>query len=182
MSTRALIPFANGSEEIETVTLVDVFRRAGWDVVLAGIQGGGPVTASRNVQLVPDEQWEKLDLSTFELIALPGGIGGTKALCENDGVQEALRIFDIEGLWIGAVCAAPLALHTAGVLKKRAFTCYPGIEKEMKRTDRSDDPIVVDGNIVTSQGPGTSMAFALKLVELIDGPAAAQKIADGMIF
>jgi 4-methyl-5(b-hydroxyethyl)-thiazole monophosphate biosynthesis len=182
MSTRALIPIADGSEEIETVTLVDVFRRAGWDVVLASIQGDGPITASRGVRLIPDAQWEKLDLSTFDLIALPGGLGGTQALCKNDGVQEALRIFDIEGLWIGAVCAAPLALHRAGILKNRAFTCYPGVEKEMKRADRSEELVVADGNIVTSQGPGTTMAFALKLIELIDGPAAAKKIADGMIY
>jgi 4-methyl-5(b-hydroxyethyl)-thiazole monophosphate biosynthesis len=180
--TRVLIPVADGSEEMETVILVDVLRRAGWDVVLAGIQGKGSVTASRGVKIIPDTQWEKLDLSTFDMIVLPGGMGGTKALCANDGVQEALRIFDIEELWIGAICAAPLALHTAGVLKNRAFTCYPGTEDEMKRPDRSDETVVVDGHIVTSQGPGTAMSFALKLIELIDGKAAADKVAGGMIY
>lgn len=180
--TRTLIPVANGSEEMETVILVDVFRRAGWDVVLAGIQGKGPVTAARGVKLLPDEQWEKLDLSSFDMIVLPGGLDGTTALCANDGVQEALRIFDIEELWIGAICAAPLALHHAGVLEKRAFTCYPGVEKEMKRTDRSDEPVVIDGHIVTSQGPGTAIAFALKLIELVDGAAAAEQVATGMIY
>ncbi len=180
--TRALVPVADGSEEMETVILVDVFRRAGWEVVLASIQGEGPVTASRGVNLVPDTCWETLDLLSFDLLALPGGAGGTKALCKNDGVQEALRIFDIEEMWIAAVCAAPLALHQAGILKKRAFTCYPGTEKEMKRTDRSDDPVVVDGHIVTSQGPGTTMALALKLIELIDGAEASEQVANGMIY
>lgn len=180
--TRALIPVADGSEEMETVILVDVFRRAGWDVVLASIQGNGPVTASRGVKLLPDARWETLDLLSFDLLALPGGAGGTKALCKNDGVQEALRIFDIEEQWIGALCAAPLALHKAGILKKRAFTCYPGTEKEMGRTDRSDEPVVVDGHIVTSQGPGTAIAFALKLIELIDGAEASENIASGLIY
>ncbi len=180
--TRVLIPVANGSEEMETVILADVLRRAGWEVTLAGIEGGGPITAARGVKLIPDARWERLDLSTFDMLVLPGGAGGTEALCENDGVQEALRIFNIEELWIGAICAAPLALHKAGVLKKRAFTCYPGTEKDMKRTDRSDEPVVVDGHVVTSQGPGTAIAFALKLVELVDGADAAAQIAAGLIY
>lgn len=179
---RVLVPVADGSEEMETVILVDVLRRAGWEVALASIQGEGPVTASRGVKLLPDTCWEKLDLLSFDLLALPGGAGGTKALCENDGVQEALRIFDIEEMWIAAVCAAPLALQQAGVLKKRAFTCYPGTEKEMGRADRSDEPVVVDGHIITSQGPGTTIALALKLIELIDGAEASEQVASEMIY
>ena len=180
--TRVLIPVANGSEEMETVILVDVLRRAGWDVVLASIQGEGPVTASRGLKLLPDACWETLDLLSFDILALPGGAGGTQALCKNDGVQEALRIFNIEEMWIAAICAAPLALHQAGVLKNRAFTCYPGTEKEMERDDRSDDPVVVDSHIVTSQGPGTAIAFALKLIELIDGAEASEHVASEMIY
>lgn len=180
--TRVLIPVANGSEEMETVILVDVFRRAGWEVVLAGIEGNEPVTASRGVRLIPDAQWERLDLSTFDMLVLPGGAAGADALCANDGVQEALRIFNIEELWIGAICAAPLALHKAGVLRKRAFTCYPGAEKRMKRTDRSDEPVVADEHIVTSQGPGTAIPFALKLIELVDGANAAEKVASDLIY
>ena len=180
--TRVLIPVADGSEEMEAVILVDVLRRAGWDVVLASIQGDGPITGARETKLLPDARWETLDLLSFDILALPGGIGGTNALCKNDGVQEALRIFDIEEMWIAAICAAPLALHKAGVLKNRAFTCYPGTEKEMGRTDRSDDPVVVDGHIVTSQGPGTAIASALKLIELIDGAEASEQIASGLIY
>lgn len=180
--TRALVPIANGSEEMEAVIIVDIFRRAGWEVVLAGIEGTKSITASRKVKLIPDAQWETLDLLSFDLLVLPGGLGGAEAFCKNDGVQEALRVFDIEEFWIGAICAAPLALHHAEVLSKRAFTCYPGLEKKMHRTDRSDEPVVVDGHIVTSQGPGTAMAFALKLVELIDGSAASEKVASAMIY
>jgi 4-methyl-5(b-hydroxyethyl)-thiazole monophosphate biosynthesis len=180
--TRALVPIADGSEELEAVTIVDLLRRAGWDVTLASIQGKGPITASRGVKLLPDACWEELDLLSYDLLILPGGLQGTEALCQNDGVQEAVRIFDIEEIWIGAICAAPLALHTAGILAERAFTCYPGIEEKMGRTDRSEEPVVVDQHIVTSQGPGTAIPFALKLIELIDGAPASEAIASELIF
>ncbi|MFA6172763.1 MAG: DJ-1 family glyoxalase III [Kiritimatiellales bacterium] len=179
---RALIPIADGCEEIEAVVAADTFRRAGWNVVLAGLQGTSPVTASRKVKIIPDARWEELDLLSFDLLVLPGGAGGTKALCEHDGVQEAIRVFDIEEKWIAAICAAPLALHKAGVLKGRAFTCFPGVEKEMHRPDRSDEAVVTDRNFVTSQGPGTAFAFALKLIELLDSPAVAEKVRSGLIY
>lgn len=179
---RALIPIADGCEEMEVVIVADTLRRAGWNVVLAGLHGTAPVTASRKVKLVPDARWEELDLLSFDLIVLPGGAGGTKALCEHDGVQETLRIFDIEEKWIAAICAGPLALHKAGVLKGRAFTCFPGVEKEMRRSDRSDDAVVVDRNFVTSQGPGTAFAFALKLIELIESPTVSEKVCSGLIY
>jgi 4-methyl-5(b-hydroxyethyl)-thiazole monophosphate biosynthesis len=179
---RALIPIADGCEEMETVIVTDTLRRAGWNVVLAGLHGNVPVTASRKVKIIPDARWEELDLLSFDLLVLPGGAGGTKALCEHDGVQETIRIFDIEEKWIAAICAAPLALHKAGVLKGRAFTCYPGTEKEMHRPDRSDEAVVVDRNLITSQGPGTAIPFALKLIELLDNPAAAEKVRCGLIY
>lgn len=182
--TRALIPFANGSEEMETIILVDVLRRAGWEVVLADIQGNKETLCSRNVRIVPDAKWESLDLLSFDLIVLPGGMGGAKAFCNHSGVQETLRIFNIEELWIAAVCAAPIALHEAGVLENRKFTCYPGDAtlNIVGRENRSNEPVVVDGHVVTSQGPGTTMSLALKLIELIDGKDKADKIASKMIF
>jgi 4-methyl-5(b-hydroxyethyl)-thiazole monophosphate biosynthesis len=179
---RALIPIADGCEEMEAVIVADTLRRAGWNVVLAGLNGLAPVTASRKIKIIPDARWEELDLLSFDLLVLPGGAGGTKALCEHDGVQETIRIFDIEEKWIAAICAGPLALHKAGVLKGRAFTCFPGVEKEMHRADRSDDAVVVDRNLVTSQGPGTAFAFALKLIELLDNPASAEKVRSGLIY
>jgi 4-methyl-5(b-hydroxyethyl)-thiazole monophosphate biosynthesis len=179
---RALIPIAEGCEEMEVVIVADILRRAGWNVVLAGLNGTHPVTASRKIKIIPDARWEELDLLSFDLLILPGGAGGTKMLCEHDGVQETIRIFDIEEKWIAAICAGPLALHKAGVLKGRSFTCYPGVEKGMHRADRSDEAVVVDRNLVTSQGPGTAFAFALKLIELRDSPAAAEKVRTGLIY
>ncbi|MFA7257256.1 MAG: DJ-1 family glyoxalase III [Kiritimatiellales bacterium] len=179
---RALIPVADGSEEMEVVIVADTLRRAGWNVVLAGLHGTGPITASRKVKIIPDARWEELDLLSFDLLILPGGAGGTKALCEHDGVQETIRIFDIKEKWIGAICAGTLALHKAGILKGRSFTCFPGVEKEMHRTDRSDEAVVVDRNLVTSQGPGTAFAFALRLIELLENQQAAEKVRSGLIY
>jgi len=179
---RALMPIADGSEEMEIVIVADTLRRAGWTVVLAGLNGNNPITASRHIKLIPDARWEELDLLSFDLLILPGGAGGTQTLCQHAGVQETLRIFDIEEKWIGAICAGPLALHRAGVLTGRAFTCYPGVEKEMHRADRSDEAVVIDRNLITSQGPGTAVAFALKLIELLDSPAAAEKVRSGLIY
>ncbi len=178
----ALIPIADGSEEMEAIIIADILRRAGWNVVLAGLHGMEPITGSRKVKIIPDARWETLDLLSFDLLILPGGAGGTKTLCEHDGVQETIRIFDIEEKWIAAICSAPLALHKAGVLKGRAFTCFPGVEKEMHRADRSDEAVVVDRNFVTSQGPGTAIAFALKLIELIDNSALVEKVRNGLIY
>ncbi|MDD3276819.1 MAG: DJ-1/PfpI family protein [Kiritimatiellales bacterium] len=178
----ALIPIADGCEEMEVVIVADTLRRAGWNVVLAGLHGTTPVTASRKVKIIPDARWEELDLLSFDILILPGGAGGTQALCAHDGVQETVRIFDIEEKWIGALCAGPLALHKAGILKGRAFTCFPGVEKEMRRPDRADEPVVIDRNLVTSQGPGTAFTFALKLIELIDNPAVAEKVRNGLIY
>ncbi len=179
---RVLIPLAEGCEEMEAVIVADTLRRAGWNVVLAGLHGTAPVTASRKVKIVPDARWEELDLLSFDLLVLPGGAGGTKALCEHDGVQEAIRVFDIEEKWIAAICAGPLALHKAGVLKGRAFTCFPGVEKEMHRADRSDEAVVIDRNFITSQGPGTAFAFALKLIELLENEQTAEKVRAGLIY
>jgi len=178
---KALVPLAQGCEETEAVAVIDTLRRAGWNVTSAAVGGKTTITASRGVTLIADAKWEELDLLEFDALILPGGAGGTQVLCKDDGVQEALRIFNIKEKWIGAICAAPLALHTAGILKGRRFTCYPGTEKQMSRTDRSDDRVVVDHNLITSQGPGNAIEFALKLIEEIDGPSAAAQVADGML-
>lgn len=178
---RILIPLADGCEELEAVTLIDLLRRADCEVMVAGLNGNEPITASRGVRLIPDNRWEALDLLSYDALVLPGGLEGTEALCRHDGVQEALRVFDIEEKLLGAICAAPLALHTAGVLERRAFTCYPGIERRMSRTDRSPDSVVRDGHVMTGQGPGAAIDFSLALIEHLLTPAQARTVRDGVL-
>ena len=178
---QVLIPLADGCEEMEAVIVTDVLRRAGITVMTAGLTAD-VITASRDVRLVPDVCWEDVDASDYDMIILPGGLDGTEALCQHAGVQQAVEEFAKSGKRIGAICAASLALYRAGILQNRAFTCYPGIEKMMDNTViRSNERVVEDGNLITSQGPGTAFEFALKIVEQLTNTETATRVAEGML-
>jgi 4-methyl-5(b-hydroxyethyl)-thiazole monophosphate biosynthesis len=175
-----MIPLAEGVEETEAISVVDILRRAGWEVVTAGLCEG-PVRASRGVTLVPDRLLDELHPDAFDLLVIPGGGGGTQRLAADRRVIEWLRAFDEAEKMIGAICAGPKVLHTAGVLEGRRFTCFPGVEKEIGRADRLSDAVVVDDHIVTSQAVGTALRFALKLVALVDGEVKAEQLAEQIV-
>lgn len=177
---RALVPIAEGSEEMEAVIVIDTLRRASWDVVVAGLTDG-PIKASRGVMLLPDMRWEAVDPNQFDILILPGGADGTKALTEHRGVQQALRTYNEKNKWIAAVCAAPLALNKAGLLDGRNFTCYPGVEESMLGKTRSNETVVVDNHLITSQGPGTSFEFALRIIAECDSPEVAKQVRSGLL-
>jgi 4-methyl-5(b-hydroxyethyl)-thiazole monophosphate biosynthesis len=174
-----LIPLANGVEEMEAVIMIDVLRRAQWKVVTAGIDDG-VVTASRGVRLVPDQPWANLDPSEFDVLMIPGGGPGVERLLKEPRFLETIREFSRAGKWIGAICAAPLTLQAAGILQGKRVTCHPAVAASLTATPRLDDRVVVDGHLVTSQGPGTSMEFALTLVRLVDGTEKARSLAQSM--
>lgn len=178
--TRALVPLAEGCEEMEAVIVIDVLRRAGWEVCAAGLRPG-PVTASRGVRLMADCLWDEIDPMLFDLIVLPGGNQGTEQLRRDVRVLGALRAFHEAGKIVAAVCAAPLVLQEAGLLAGRKATCHPGAAPRLTVTKRLDERVVIDGRVVTSQGPGTSMAFALALVSIVDGEAHAEEIGRGLV-
>lgn len=125
---KVLIPLASGCEEMEAVILIDVLRRAGSQVTTAALESG-VIDASRGVRLVADQLWDEVEIDQQEALILPGGVAGTQQLCSHAGVQAALRQFSQENRWVGSICAAALALHEAGLLKGKRFTCYPGVEK-----------------------------------------------------
>ena len=178
---KALIPIANGSEEMEAVIIIDTLRRAEWNVTVAGLTAG-TIEASRGVKLVPDTTWDQINPSDFDIILLPGGFGGTEALMAHAGVQQALRDFNAQGKWIGSICAAALALNEAGILQGRRFTCYPGVEQKLPADVRPvDEIVVVDGHIITSQGPGTAFEFALKVIAECSSPNKAAEVRAGML-
>jgi 4-methyl-5(b-hydroxyethyl)-thiazole monophosphate biosynthesis len=178
--TRALVPLADGAEEMEAVIIIDTLRRAGWHVACVGIRKG-PVVASRGVRLVPDAVWSEVDPDSFDVLVLPGGGGGTEQLLGHSGLLDALRRFHDRGSITAAVCAGPLVLQGAGLLDGRRATCHPGVAGRLTVTERLDEPVVVDGTVVTSQGPGTSFLFALTLIAMVDGKEEARKIASAMI-
>jgi protein deglycase len=177
---RVLVPMANGAEEMEAVIIVDVLRRAQWEVVIAGLQPG-LVKASRGVMIQPDARWENLQPMTFDALILPGGSGGTEALKADGRVLQTIKDFVAARKWVGAICAAPTVLSAAGVLHQRRATSHPAVRRDLGDAIVSNDRVVVDGRIVTSQGPGTTFEFALTLIRLLSGEAAVQQVAGGLV-
>lgn len=178
--TKVLIPLAEGCEEMEAVILIDVLRRAGWHVVVAGLQPGS-VRASRGVVLTPDRTWDKLDPTDFDLLVLPGGSEGTQRLLRDERVLDAVRSLTATGKRVAAVCAAPLVLQAAGVLEGRRATCHPGVAAQLTRARYVNEPVVVDGTITTSQAAGTCFAFALELIRQVDGEEKVAAVRQGLV-
>ena len=176
----ALIPLAEGCEEMEAVILIDVLRRASWEVTSASI-ATGPVTASRGVRLLADTAWDDIDPMKFDALILPGGGGGAERLRNDERVLAAIRDFDRSEKLLAAVCAGPLVLQAAGVLKGRKATCYPTLAEKLTDTSWRSDRVIVDGHVVTSQGPGTAMEFAVELIRLNQGMSEARRIADQLL-
>ncbi len=182
MPKTVLIPLAPGFEEIETIAVVDVLRRAGARVTLAGTGDEVlPVKGSRGVLVVPDALLKTQEPEDFDLIVLPGGQPGTKNLMESEKLINTLQAMEKQGKQLAAICAAPLVLQKAGLIQDQKITSHPSVEKELERGCYSEDRVVVDGKIVTSRSPGTAIEFALKLVEILFGPEMVDKVNAGMM-
>ncbi len=179
---KALVLLANGCEEMEAVTTIDILRRGGIDVTVAGVTGN-VVTASRGVKLVPDLSLdEALKHGPWDMVVMPGGMDGTRALTEDQRVQSLLRETHAGGRVVAAICAAPMALERAGLLKGRRFTAYPGVLKvDAGGGTYTGTRVEIDGNVVTSRGPGTAVDFALALVELAAGKAMRDKVRQSLV-
>ena len=163
-----LVPLAEGCEELEAVTIIDLLRRANVTVVVAGL-AAGPVTASRGVVLVPDVTLDTVLDRDFDLIVLPGGLGGAQRLEADQRIAALLHRQAEQGRYVGAICAAPKVLASAGLLNYREATAYPGILDGQTEIRLSSAAIVRDGTFITSRGPGTAMDFALVLIEILCG-------------
>jgi 4-methyl-5(b-hydroxyethyl)-thiazole monophosphate biosynthesis len=177
-----LIPLAPGFEDLEAVTLSDLLRRAGIEVVVAGLQRG-VIQGSRGIRIEPDAYLDDVLARDFDLIALPGGLPGAEYLRDDARVQALLKKMAAAGRYTAAICAAPMALAQAGLLEGRLATAYPGVLERLKlaNTRGLQDAVVVDGKVVTSQGPGTAMDFALTLIELLAGKAMRQQVETGLV-
>ncbi len=181
MPKKVLVPIADGAEEIEAVCLIDTLRRAGAEVTVASVDKL-QVTASRGVKLVADALIADCTAQTYDCIALPGGMPGAEHLRDSVELIEMLKKQRAAGRLYAAICASPaVALHPHGLLEGVKATCYPGFRNKLDRAHASDERVVVDGNCVTSQGPGTAIEFALKLVELLFGPTKAKEVGDPML-
>jgi 4-methyl-5(b-hydroxyethyl)-thiazole monophosphate biosynthesis len=180
MTRTALVPVAQGTEELEAVAIIDVLRRAGVAVTVATADNLH-VTCSRGVRLVPDCHLADCTGNTYDLIALPGGIPGAENLRDSPELRSLLAEQNRKGGLVAAICAAPVvALAPLGLLESRRFTCHPAFAHLAQGLERLPEATVVDGNLVTSQGAGTAVAFALTLVELLFDHAARVEVARGM--
>ena len=146
----------------------------------AGLRAG-VLTASRGVKLEPDTTLDAVKPLEFDAIVVPGGYGGVQNLMADARVLETLRAMHDAGRWVCAVCAGPLVLQAAGLLAGKRVTCYPGAAENLTATKFVNERVVVDSALITSQGPGTSLAFALEIVRQLGGAALAQRVASGLL-
>jgi protein deglycase len=179
---KVLVPLAAGCEELEAVTIIDLLRRAGVEVVTAGLQPG-IVKASRGTQLVPDTILDSVLRDEFDMVVLPGGMPGAQHLKEDSRVQALLKRLAAEGKYTAAICAAPMALAEAGLLSGRKATGYPGVLEKLGLPDvvLQNQAVVRDGKVITSRGPGTAMDFALELIETLAGRDKRLEVEAGLV-
>jgi 4-methyl-5(b-hydroxyethyl)-thiazole monophosphate biosynthesis len=180
---RVLMPLAPGFEEIEALAVVDILRRAGAEVILAGTVEG-PIEGRNGIKVLPDTL---LDDVTGEggrgcdMIVLPGGAKGTENLKKDERVKKLVEGFNERRGFVTAICAAPTVLSAIGVTRGRTVTSHPGVRAELTEENVLDDRVVVDENIITSQGPGTAIEFAFTLVEALFGPEKAEDVNKGVL-
>lgn len=170
-----LVPLAEGFEEVETCAIIDILRRAQIMVTVGGLKEGA-ICGSHGIWLVPDVFIEKVADADFDAIVLPGGNPGFINLSESRRVLDTVRTMHTEGKLVAAICAGPTVLARAGILSGVPATVYPGMESSLGDARYSPEPVVVAGNIVTSQGVGTALNFALKIVDILVGSETAQSV------
>jgi len=180
--TSVLVPLAQGCEELEAITITDLLTRAGIEVITAGLDEQ-PVVASRGISIIPITTIDKVAQREFDMVVLPGGLPGADHLRDNKTLQKILKTHAKNNRYLGAICAAPKALAEAGILDNKTTTCYPGaLDKvDLKNTRLSNNAVEIDGNVITSRGPGTAMDFALTLVELLKGKEKRNEVEKGLV-
>jgi 4-methyl-5(b-hydroxyethyl)-thiazole monophosphate biosynthesis len=177
---KVLVPLADGCEELEAVTIIDLLRRAGIQVVTAGLKPG-IVLASRGVQLVPDLTLDVALQDDYDVVVLPGGMPGASHLKEDLRIIELLRKMAAAQKFTAAICAAPMVLAEAGILDGKKATSYPGFLDALPGVTVSSAAVVQDGKVLTSRGPGTAMDFALELVDVLAGAEKRRQVEAALV-
>ncbi|NWG87009.1 MAG: DJ-1/PfpI family protein [Hydrogenophilaceae bacterium] len=179
---KVLVPLAPGFEDLEAITIVDLLRRAGIEVVTAGLSSG-LVQGARGTRVQPDAGLDQVLDQPFDMIVLPGGMPGAENLKNDARIQALLKQMAAAGKYTAAICAAPIALAEAGLLAGKKATSYPGFldKLSLPGTTCLSDAVVVDGRVVTSRGPGTAMDFALELIALLAGETTREQVEAGLV-
>ncbi|KAH9722927.1 protein DJ-1 [Citrus sinensis] len=182
-SPQILVPIANGSEEMEAVIIIDILRRAKANVVVASVEDKLEILASREVKLVADMLIDEAAKLSYDLIVLPGGLGGAQAFAKSEKLVNMLKKQKESNRPYGAICASPaLVLEPHGLLKGKKATAFPAMCNKLSDQSEIENRVMVDGNLITSRGPGTSMEFALAIVEKFFGRNKALELAKILLF
>lgn len=173
---------ASGSEEIESLIPVDIFRRGGIEVKTVSTTGSELIEMSHGVVIKADMKFEDADFNDADLLMLPGGLPGATNLNEHEGVRKALLEQYNKGKLVAAICAAPLVLGSIGILKGKRATCYPGFEKYLEGAEYTHELCTVDGNVVTGEGPAATLPYAYKLLAMLTSEQTSHSVAEGMMY
>ncbi len=175
-----MVPFANGFEEIEAVTIVDVLRRAEINVITVSLEKK-MVKGAHNIEFVTECNINDIDINELDGIILPGGMPGASNLRDNKKIINIVKELNENNKLIAAICAAPIVLEEAGIIKNRKITSYPGFESQLKSCKYNTERVVVEDNIITGRGPGTALEFALSILRYLKSYNFAEKIRKNMI-
>ncbi len=178
---KILVPLAEGFEEIEAISIIDVLKRAGIEVTVAGLDSKEVTGAYAKIPVIADTLLKDVNIDEYDMMVLPGGLPGAEYLAKSDLVKELLRKMDEKNKMVGAICAAPWALNEAGVLKEK-YTCYPSFEANIKEEGyTSSQKVVTDQNVMTSRGPATAICFALEIVKKFAGEETYNNLKAGLL-
>ncbi len=173
---------ANGFEETEAITPVDLLVRGGLEVKLVSVTGEKMVTGSHGFKIEADLLFEEADFGNAELVILPGGMPGTNNLGAHKGLVNLLKERNERKERIAAICAAPMVFARNGILDEKKAICYPGCESELSKALIQDAKVVTDGHITTGMGPGTAMDFGIELLKLLKGEEISDQVAKAFLF
>lgn len=177
---KILIPLAKGFEEIEAVTNIDVLRRAGFNVVTAGI-GSKNIKGDHGIEIETDLEIKEVQKEEITDVVLPGGMPGAANIRDSSELLKIIRDVNDRGGLCAAICAAPMVLEAADILEGKNATSYPGFDDQMKSANYKTNRVVKDGNIITGRGPGVALEFALEIVEYLDDKNTADELKEAML-
>ncbi len=179
MTKKVLIPIADGFEETEAISVVDILKRAQAEVVIAGVENR-PIKGRSDITVVPDCGLDDID-SPFDLVVLPGGLPSAFTLRDDPRVIDILQRTHRDKGIVAAICAAPVALDRAGLLRGETFTSFPGMKSRLPASGYSEDRVVVSANVITSRSPGTAIEFAFELVRALFGNETVETVNEGVL-
>ncbi|MBF0198931.1 MAG: DJ-1/PfpI family protein [Planctomycetes bacterium] len=181
MSKKVLLILAEGFEEIEAITIIDILRRAGVNLCVHSLEPG-LVSGAHGLQVQSEGDIHQNSYDDYDAVVLPGGLPGSDNLLASERVGELVKEFNAQAKLVAAVCAAPMVLGAHGLLEGKKATCYPGFEEKLLGATCVEDKVVLVDNVLTSRGPGTTADFAYEIVKILVSEKTAQELSQGMLF